>query len=291
MARPRKTGLDYFPFDTDFFSDEKIVCIAGEFGLKGEMIAIRLLCAIYRGKGYFIEWNEPLIYKLSKEMSGVSAELIKNTVKSLAKWGFFDLSLLDSVSILTSRAIQKRYFEAIKLRKTDFSSLVREYLLDPKIINSWETWVNSKETGVNSYRNPINKIKENEINKNNPNGLQKEADVGNGVLKNTAGAEALDGFIQELKMSQKWCEAICLRNRIERSAVHGYLDDYRLFCISEGVEHKTLQEVKCHFSRWLPRKIELQNRKKNETNNNNCGIKRSGLAALLPPEPGYGLIE
>ena len=34
MARPRKTGLDYFPFDVDFFEDEKIVAIAGEFGLK-----------------------------------------------------------------------------------------------------------------------------------------------------------------------------------------------------------------------------------------------------------------
>ena len=34
MARPNKEGLDYFPFDVDFFSDEKIGSISGEFGIK-----------------------------------------------------------------------------------------------------------------------------------------------------------------------------------------------------------------------------------------------------------------
>lgn len=27
MARPRKQGLDYFPLDVDYFSDEKIIPI------------------------------------------------------------------------------------------------------------------------------------------------------------------------------------------------------------------------------------------------------------------------
>ncbi len=31
----RKIGLDYFPFDVDFFEDEKIVCIAGGVRDKG----------------------------------------------------------------------------------------------------------------------------------------------------------------------------------------------------------------------------------------------------------------
>ncbi len=55
MARPTKDGLDYFPLDVDVFEDEKIEAIAGEFGIKGELAVIKLLCAVYK-KGYFIRW-------------------------------------------------------------------------------------------------------------------------------------------------------------------------------------------------------------------------------------------
>ena len=59
MARPKEEGLKYFSFDVDFFNDEKIEAISGEFGIKGEITTIKLLCAVYRN-GYFIEWNEML---------------------------------------------------------------------------------------------------------------------------------------------------------------------------------------------------------------------------------------
>ena len=29
MARPYKTGIDYFPLDVDFFVDDKMIAIAG----------------------------------------------------------------------------------------------------------------------------------------------------------------------------------------------------------------------------------------------------------------------
>ena len=35
MARPIKDGVDYFPLDTDFFQDDKVRLIKGEFGAKG----------------------------------------------------------------------------------------------------------------------------------------------------------------------------------------------------------------------------------------------------------------
>lgn len=116
MARPNKTGLDYFPFDVDFFEDEKIIAISGEFGIKGEITAIKLLCAIYRN-GYFILWNDLLKYKLLRNLPGISPELIESIVNRLVLWEFFDKALFDSVKVLTSRGIQKRYFEASKRRK------------------------------------------------------------------------------------------------------------------------------------------------------------------------------
>ena len=43
MARPEEKGLKYYPFDVDFFNDEKIEAISGEFGIKGEIVAVRLV--------------------------------------------------------------------------------------------------------------------------------------------------------------------------------------------------------------------------------------------------------
>ena len=122
MARPFKTGIDYFPLDVDFFVDDKVIAIVGEFGIKGEAAVIHLLCAIYRN-GYYAEWGERLRSKLDRELPGVSVRLLDEIIDRLVRWGFFDKDLFDTSSILTSRGIQRRYFEAVRKRKGDFSSL------------------------------------------------------------------------------------------------------------------------------------------------------------------------
>ena len=48
MARPLKDGIDYFPFDVGFLQDKKIRLIKGEYGIKGVVIVIQLLCSIKR---------------------------------------------------------------------------------------------------------------------------------------------------------------------------------------------------------------------------------------------------
>lgn len=118
MARPNKIGLDYFPLDVDIFEDEKVSAISGEFGIKGEITVIKLLCAIYRN-GYFILWNDLLKFKLLRSLPGISSELIESIVNRLVLWDFFDKTLFDSVKVLTSRGIQRRYFEASRRRKTE----------------------------------------------------------------------------------------------------------------------------------------------------------------------------
>ena len=116
MARPIKTGLDYFPFDTGFFEDEKMACIAGEYGLKGELVAVKLLCAVYRN-GYFLEWSEATKLTFLRSVPGVSAGLLDRIISSLLRWGFFCRSLVESATVLTSVGIQRRYFEATKFRR------------------------------------------------------------------------------------------------------------------------------------------------------------------------------
>lgn len=152
MARPIKQGLTYFPFDVDFFNDEKIEAISGEFGIKGEIVAIKLLTAVYRN-GYFIEWSEMLQMKLLKQLPSISKTLLDEIVSRLIRWEFFDKNLFNSAQILTSKGIQKRYFEAMKRNR------VREdlpYLL----VSATKTLVSATKTPVNVAKTTQKKIKE-----------------------------------------------------------------------------------------------------------------------------------
>lgn len=157
MARPTKDGLDYFPLDVDFFENEKIEAISGEFGLKGEAIAIRLLCAIY-DKGYFIVWNDLLKMKLLKRIPGTSKELLDQVINRLVKWDLFNEDLFNSDMVLTSKAIQEVYLEATKRRKKQKPTLY---------------WINDDSNppskGVNVYINPQSKVKESKVNKSKVN--------------------------------------------------------------------------------------------------------------------------
>jgi hypothetical protein len=127
MARTNKIGIDYFPFDVDFFNDEKIEFTSARFGIKGEIIAIRLLCKIYRN-GYFTEWNEDESTLLAKRAGdGMTPSLVSEIVNELIKRGFFNKSLLDRFKILTSKGIQTRYFEATKRYKQ--VDVIRDFLL------------------------------------------------------------------------------------------------------------------------------------------------------------------
>ena len=156
MARPKKTGLDYFPFDVDFFNDEKIEAISGEFGIKGEIVAIKLLAAIYRN-GYFIEWSEMLQMKMLKTLPSISKELLTEIVQRLVRWNFFDEELFNSDNVLTSRGIQRRYFEAMKRNSLSDS-------LPFLIVSASETPINVTETPINAAKTPQNKEKERKVN-------------------------------------------------------------------------------------------------------------------------------
>lgn len=153
MARPTKNGLDYFPLDVDVFEDEKIEAIAGEFGLKGEIAVIKLLCAIYK-KGYFILWNDLTQATLLKRLPGVSKEMLNQIVNRLVIWGFFDKKLFDSVEVLTSENIQATYFEATKRRK---SPKPTKYVIN---VNN-----NTQDERVNDDINPQSKVNESKLNK------------------------------------------------------------------------------------------------------------------------------
>src|SRR4028119_1674225 len=125
MGRQHKTGLDYFPVDVDIFDDPKLEFVAARFGSVGEIVSMKLLCRIYRN-GYYYKWNEDEALLFAKRVGGgCQHSLVNDVVHELVKRDFFDKSIFDSFQILTSRGIQRRYFEAV-VRRKDLS-------VDPRI--------------------------------------------------------------------------------------------------------------------------------------------------------------
>lgn len=113
-----KQSIDFFPFATDFFDDDKIALIEAEFGIKGSYVAIKLLCKIYGSEGYYCRWGEDECLLFARRLG---AEFVPGTVKEivrgLVRRSFFDEGVLDSFHVLTSRAIQERYLYSCKRRQ------------------------------------------------------------------------------------------------------------------------------------------------------------------------------
>lgn len=171
MARPRKTGLDYFPFDVDFFDNYKIMDLLNEYGTLGVSIYQILLCKIYKN-GYYLE--VPLD-KLATQIVRIignrwipKKDLVLQVILYCADIGLFDKALL-SQSVITSVGLQQRYSEVTvrnKVNKDKYWLLEKKetqeaLITAPKaFVSATETKVNVTETKVNATTIPQKERKE-----------------------------------------------------------------------------------------------------------------------------------
>lgn len=264
MARPNKTGLDYFPFDVDFFADEKIAAISGEFGIKGEITVVKLLCAVYRN-GYFILWNEPLKYKLLRDLPGVSSELIDQIVNRLVRWGFFDEGLFDSVKVLTSRGIQKRYFSITRRRGIQKND---EYILGDDSTSGVIDVKNEVAAELLTSKTPQIKEKKRIIsttttareNSNDSQDSVKDSDATpeKGCAEKvpqtpegTAEYIRINELASWMKSQTAWLEAFCMNNHMDLEAVKRRIDEFEAHCIDNGETAKDKRDCIRHFNNWM----------------------------------------
>ena len=151
MARPIKTGLDYFELDCQL--EEKIRLIQAEFGLKGFAIVVKLYQKIYGGFGYYCEWNDDSLLLFMSE-NGVSSRdeknLMQEIVSACIRRNIFSEKLLNEFGILTSLGVQKRYLNATSRREK--VELIKEYLLLDVPKNQVNVVINS----INVNRNSVN---------------------------------------------------------------------------------------------------------------------------------------
>lgn len=272
MARPNKTGLDYFPFDVDFFADEKIAAISGEFGIKGEITVVKLLCAVYRN-GYFILWDEPLKYKLLRDLPGVSAELLDQIINRLVKWGFFDEGLFNSVKVITSRGIQKRFFSITRRRGL---SIDAKYLLAENGRNGVIDVNNPAAGEFLTTKTPQRKEKnisttttttardESDYQKPSVNDFSDTPQKGSAEkvppVQDTYGVAScvpIKELPDYMKSNTVWLEAFCMNNHLDPEYVKRKIDEFGRFCEDNGEVEKDRQDCFRHFNNWL-RKVQQQ---------------------------------
>lgn len=109
-----KSGIDFFPLDVNL--DAKFELIEAEYGLIGFGVIVHLLQEIYGKAGYYIEWTEEVALLFSRKV-GAGGSVVSEIVEAAIRRGMFDKEIYDKYHVLTSRGIQKRYFEAVSRRK------------------------------------------------------------------------------------------------------------------------------------------------------------------------------
>lgn len=104
-----KTGMSYYPVDTDRYQDRRIKRLKKDMGCKGIAVYDFLLCETYRVRGCFLEWDENTAFDVA-EYFGLEENSVREIVRYCGSVGLFNKALL-SRGIITSGAIQRRYME------------------------------------------------------------------------------------------------------------------------------------------------------------------------------------
>ena len=159
MARPMKNGLDYFPFDVDFFSDRKIKRLRAAYGADGVNVYIYLLCEIYRN-GYYTVYDDDLVLDVSDELS-IKSNLttqILNYLFSRSLLQVIEGRLAEPVKVITAASVQRRYQAAKKGAKRDIDVAARFWVLSEEDTEDFirlrpEGGSSGEKTG-NSRKNP-----------------------------------------------------------------------------------------------------------------------------------------
>lgn len=117
MARPKKTGLDYFPHDVDLSGDEKVEALEAAYGLEGYAIYLKLLERIYRAGGY-IAWDEDALAIFARKFH-VEVDRLKNIIEKIFEYDLLMLKKTRGGYQLTSRGVLRR-FQPIQRKRAEW---------------------------------------------------------------------------------------------------------------------------------------------------------------------------
>ncbi len=116
MARPLKTGLDYFSLDTEF--DDEMEAFIDTFGNDGGMFFIRLWQRAYRTDDGEVSYSGVFRRTTLAKRVNVSVELLDRMVQAACDLDLLDAEALKTREVLTSNGIKKRIGKVISERES-----------------------------------------------------------------------------------------------------------------------------------------------------------------------------
>lgn len=257
MARPKKSGLFYFPFDVEFFHDTRVRVLKIKFGAEGVFLYEYILCAIYGNKGYYIKPTEDF-YDIAADDIGIDPEKVREIVRHLCgRAQLFDEQLFETEGILTSSDIQRTFQEIKKNLRRDVKVDDRYWLLPPdetlgfiKFPRDTESCdksgdrdnksrINDDKSCINDDKSRIYSTKESKANKSKVN--ENRAEESEAARKSESAAAAAAQEEELERIIDTYEENIAPVTQIVRNAVRERLDsagtDTVLFAIDEAAKH------------------------------------------------------
>lgn len=169
MARPIKTGTDYFPLDVEL--DIKMDFVESRYGNDGFSTIIKLWQKIYAENGYYCKWdNDIAVLFAFKKANNIDIDKLDGIIKLALEKELFDKNIYEKYGVLTSAGIQKRYLLITERRKKVVIN--GDYLLIDIPTNSINVDINFINVDINTQskvkeskgkESKVNKIKEKNI--------------------------------------------------------------------------------------------------------------------------------
>lgn len=128
MARPPKSGLDYFPHDTDAVNDEKVEALRMLYGNDGYAFYFILLERIYRTPDGELDVSDAETIQILSRKIEVTLEKFNKMLKTALKKGCFDSEKYYNVKVLTSPGIKKR-IQPVKTKRLKMKEKYKEKLV------------------------------------------------------------------------------------------------------------------------------------------------------------------
>ena len=162
MARPKQTGLSYFPKDVSFYTDRKVRRLMHEFGAKGILVYDYILCVIYQDKGYYVNYDEHFAFDVADMLGcGINEDLVKEVINGCIRVNLFDKDLYERCHILTSAGIQRRYSTIKRNAEINKDFMV---FTDETVVIAAKTPIIATKTPIITAEIPQSKVKKSKVN-------------------------------------------------------------------------------------------------------------------------------